>query len=155
MNGDEFRSALAGGALLADGGMGTSLIERGAAVDACLEALNVDAPDLVGGVHRAFVESGSRLVLTNTFGCNRFRLEQHRLADRVGVFAQAAVAIARSVGGELVGGSMGPLGVRLAPYGRVRPGEALDAYGELAESLAEAGVDLLVIETQTDLREME
>ncbi len=155
MNGDEFRSALAGGPLLADGGMGTSLIERGAAADACLEALNVDAPDLVGSVHRGFVESGSRLVLTNTFGCNRFRLARHRLADRVDRFARAAVSIARAAGGELVGGSMGPLGVRLAPYGRVRPGEAFDAYGELAESLAAAGVDLLVIETQTDLREME
>ena len=146
---------LRSGPLLADGGMGTSLIDLGAQVEACFEALNVTDPELVEGVHRGFVNAGARLVLTNTFGGNRFRLERHGVADKVAEFNLAAVAPARRSGAEIVGGSIGPLGVRLAPYGRVRSEDAFEAYREQAVSLAAAGVDLLVIETQTDLREME
>ena len=145
---------LRSGPLLADGGMGTSLIDLGAQVDACFEALNVNEPDLVESVHRGFVDAGARLVLTNTFGGNRFRLERHGLADKVADYNMAAIAPARRSGAEIVGGSIGPLGVRLAPYGRVRPEDAFAAYREQVAALA-AGVDLLVIETQTDLREME
>ena len=155
MNADELRRLLSRGPLLSDGGMGTSLIDRGAAVDSCFEALNVSAPALVESVHRGFVQAGAQLVITNTFGGNRFRLEGHGFADRVASYNHAAVVIARRAGAAHVAGSMGPLGVRLAPYGRVSPGEALDAYREQALALADAGVDLLLIETQTDLREME
>ena len=141
--------------LLADGGMGTSLIERGASVDGCMEELNVGDPARVLDVHRAFVGAGSRLVLTNTFGANRYRLDRHGLADRVEELCVAAVGLVREAGAELVGGSMGPLGVRLQPYGRVRPEDAAAAYREQAGALAAAGADLLVLETQVDLREME
>ena len=155
MNADDLHALLAAGPVLADGGMGTSLIDRGAPVDACFEEMNVSDPALVESVHRTFVEAGARLVLTNTFGGNRFRLDRYGHADRVAGYAHAAVVVARRAGAELVAGSMGPLGVRLAPYGRVTPIEAFDAYREQAAALADAGVDLLVIETQTDLREME
>jgi methionine synthase / methylenetetrahydrofolate reductase (NADH) len=138
---------------VSDGGMGTSLIERGVPVGACFEALNLDDPGAVEGIHRGFVEAGADLILTNTFGANRFRLEPHGLGNRTGAFATAAVSIARSAGASLVAGSMGPLGARLAPYGRVRQEDAFEAYREVASALA--GVDLLVIETQTDLRELE
>ena len=83
MDGASFRSLLAQGPLLADGGMGTALIDAGVPVDACMEALNEREPDRVAGVHGAFVAAGARLVLTNTFGANRFRLDHHGLADRV------------------------------------------------------------------------
>jgi methionine synthase I (cobalamin-dependent)/5,10-methylenetetrahydrofolate reductase len=141
--------------LIADGGMGTSLIDTGVALDACMEALNERDPARVTSIHAAFVAAGSQLVLTNTFGANRYRLERHGLADRVGAICAAGVERARAAEPELVGGSLGPLGVRLQPYGRVDPGEAFDAYREQAAALAEAGADVLVIETQTDLRELE
>jgi methionine synthase I (cobalamin-dependent)/5,10-methylenetetrahydrofolate reductase len=146
---------LADGPLLADGGMGTSLIARGAPVGACFEALNVEDPDRVEEVHRGFAAAGARLILTNTFGANRFRLETHGLADQVAALNRAGVSVARRAGAQIVGGSMGPLGVRLAPYGRVAVEGALEAYAEQAAALAEAGADVLVIETQTDLREVE
>ncbi len=141
--------------LIADGGMGTSLIDTGIPLDACMEALNEREPDRVTSIHAAFVAAGSQLVLTNTFGANRYRLERHGLADRVAALCAAGVARARDAEPELVGGSLGPLGVTLQPYGRVDPAEAFDAYREQAAALAEAGADVLVIETQTDVRELE
>jgi methionine synthase I (cobalamin-dependent)/5,10-methylenetetrahydrofolate reductase len=150
-----FRALLQDAVLPADGGMGTSLIDRGVSVDACIEETNLLAPALVRAVHAGFVEAGARLVLTNTFGANRHRLERHGLADRVGELCDVGVRLAREAGAELVGGSMGPLGVRLQPYGRVRPDDVFDAYREQAAALARAGADVLAVETQTDLRELE
>ncbi len=155
MGPDALRALLADGPLLADGGTGTSLLASGSAPSSCVEAWNEDDPDRVALLHRAFVDSGAELVITNTFGANRFRLAQHGLGDRVVAINEAGARLARSSGARVVGGSMGPLGVRLAPYGRVRADDALAAYLEQASALAAGGVDLLVIETQTDLREME
>jgi homocysteine S-methyltransferase len=155
MDGLALRSLLADGALVADGGMGTALIDAGVPVGDCMEALNIGAPARVVGIHAAFVGAGAQLVVTNTFGANRYRLDQHGLAQEIEALCAAGVALAREAGAHLVGGSMGPLGVRLQPYGRVRPDDAFDAYREQAAALADAGVDLLVIETQTDFRELE
>ena len=77
MDPSALRNRLEDGPLVADGGMGTSLIERGAGVGDAVETLNISAPQLVGAVHRSFVDAGARLVLTNTFGANRFRLSPH------------------------------------------------------------------------------
>ena len=77
--------------LIADGGMGTSLIDTGVALDACMEALNERDPARVTSIHAAFVAAGSQLVLTNTFGANRYRLERHGLADRVAAICAAGV----------------------------------------------------------------
>jgi methionine synthase I (cobalamin-dependent)/5,10-methylenetetrahydrofolate reductase len=151
----EFAARLGDGPLVADGGMGTSLIARGAPACACLEALNLDDPADVALVHRGFVDAGARLIVTNTFGANRLRLARHGLADRTDAINRAGVSIARRAGAPIVGGSMGPLGVRLAPYGRVALEDARSAYSEQAAALAEAGADLLVVETQSDLREIE
>jgi len=149
------RQLLATAPLLADGGMGTSLIAAGAPVGSCLERLNVEEPEHVERIHRGFVDAGSGIVLTNTFGANRFRLAEHGLSERVTELNRAGVGRARAAGARLVAGSVGPLGVRLAPYGRVRPEDALSAYAEQVAALADAGVDLLMIETQSDLREIE
>ncbi|MEO8476911.1 MAG: bifunctional homocysteine S-methyltransferase/methylenetetrahydrofolate reductase [Actinomycetota bacterium] len=155
MDAHELNAVLAEGPLVADGGMGTALIGTGAAPGACFEALNVEDPGRVERVHEDFLDGGAGLILTNTFGANRFRLAGHGYPGHVEAFNRAAVQLARTLGPAMVGGSMGPLGVRLAPYGRVDDALASAAYAEQATVLAEAGVDLLVIETQTDLREME
>ena len=127
MDAVSLRARLAEGPLLADGGMGTALIDTGVPVDACMEALNERAPARVAGIHAAFVGAGARLLLTNTFGANRFRLDQHGLADRVGAICAAGVTLAREAAPELVAGSIGPLGVRLQPNGRVPAEEAFAA----------------------------
>ncbi|MEX0755949.1 MAG: bifunctional homocysteine S-methyltransferase/methylenetetrahydrofolate reductase [Actinomycetota bacterium] len=154
-----FADLLRAGPLLADGGLATSLADRGIPFDACFEELNVEQPDLVRSVHRSFVQAGARVVWTNSFGGNRFKLARHGVrAERVAELAEAAVAIAREAveaEGVSVAGSIGPLGVWLAPYGRVRSEEAREAYAEQAAALASAGVDLFVVETQTDLVELE
>jgi len=155
MDGAALRTLLAERPLLADGGMGTALIEQGEPIGTCFELLNVGDPQRIVGIHRSYVHAGSDIVLTNTFGGNRFRLGAHGLAARATELNRAAVALARDAGARFVAGSMGPLGVRLAPYGRVRPEDAFEAYLEQAAALADGGVDLLVVETQTDLREME
>ncbi len=149
-----FRELIASGPLLSDGGMGTSLVDLGAPVDACFELLNADAPEMVERVHRGFVEAGARLILTNTFGANRFALEQRGVGDRTTELIQKGVGIARRQG-VIVAGSVGPLRVRLAPYGRVRPEEAFEAYAEQVGALAEGGADLILVETQSDLAEVE
>ncbi len=155
MDTEAWRALLEEGSLLSDGGTGTALLAAGAPADAALETLNLDAPDLVEGVHRAFVQAGARMVLANTFGADRFRLDRHGLADRTADLCAAGVARAKASGARIVAGSLGPLGVRLQPYGRVPEAEAAEAYAEQAAALAAAGADLLVIETQTDLREMD
>src|SRR6266540_1771780 len=155
MDGRDLVDALRSGPLLSDGGMGTSLVEAGIPVDDCFELLNVEQPDLVRGVHRGFVQAGARIVLTNTFGANRFALGRRGLGDRVDELNRAAVRLARDAGAELVAGSVGPLRVRLAPLGRVKAKEALEAYAEQVRALVAAEVDLVVIETQIDLNEAE
>ena len=129
MDGPALDALLHSGPLLADGGMGASLVEAGVPVSSCFEAMNVDDPDLVESIHRGFVEAGAGLVVTNTFGANRFKLGAREMADRVGELNRRGTEVAGRAG-VLVAGSVGPLGVRLAPLGRVRPAEAFGAYAE-------------------------
>ncbi|HVL33389.1 MAG TPA: homocysteine S-methyltransferase family protein, partial [Actinomycetota bacterium] len=113
-----FRALTAEGPLLADGGTGTALVSRGARPDACFDALSLTDRDLVRSVHAAFVEAGAYLIEANSFGANRYKLAAHGLGDKVREVNVAAVTRAREAGARLVAGSVGPLGVRLAPYGR-------------------------------------
>lgn len=141
--------------MLVDGGIGSSLIERGGLdVEGCLEVLNLENPELVQEVHRAFVDAGARMVEANTFGANRFALAKHGIEERVEKINRTGIELARAAG-TLVAGSVGPLRVRLAPYGRVRRAEARGAYAEQIAVLAASGADLILIETQSDLGEME
>jgi len=146
--------------LLSDGAMGTMLHARGAAVAACFEALNVENPALVAEVHRAYIDAGAQIILTNTFEANRYKLAGHGLAERTVEINRAGVDLARRVvlasfKEVLVAGDVGPLGVRLAPYGRVTKAQAQAAFTEQIAALVEAGVDLLVIETMADLAELQ
>ena len=155
MNGAQLRELVRDAPLLADGGVGTTLVERGVATPhSPFELLNLDRPSDVAAVHSAFAEAGARIVETNTFGANRFALGRFGLGSRVGEINEIAVDLAKR-SGVLVAGSVGPLRVRLVPYGRVRKGQARAAYAEQIAALAAAGADLILIETQSDLTEME
>src|SRR5919199_2526415 len=124
MNSAELRALVADGPLLADGGLGTTLVEQGIATPhSPFELLNLDRPGDVAAVHAAFAEAGARIVETNTFGANRFALGRFGLSDRVREINERAVELARRAG-VLVAGSVGPLRVRLVPYGRVRKNPA-------------------------------
>jgi len=145
--------------IVADGAMGTMLHERGVGFEACFDELVLSRPELVREIHRAYLQAGAQIIETNTFGANRYKLAEHGLEDRLVEINSAAVRIAREAIEEtgsdaLVAGSLGPLGVRLAPFGRVQPEQAYQAYTEQAAALAAAGVDLLIIETQNDLFEV-
>jgi homocysteine S-methyltransferase len=146
--------------ILADGAMGTMLHARGVPFDACFDELNLSDAALVQEIHRAYIAAGAQIIETNTFGANHYKLAAHGLEGKVVEINRAAVQLARgSIPDEarpiFVAGSVGPLGVRLAPFGRVQPGQAFQAYLEQITALTEAGVDLLILETQNDLFEVE
>ncbi len=146
--------------LLSDGAMGTLLNARGVSFDECLDALNLSRPALVAEIHRAYIDAGSQIIQTNTFGANRYKLAAHGLEEQVVGVNRAGVDLARRVAlasfkEVLIAGDVGPLGVRLAPFGRVQPEQASQAFAEQIAALAEAGADLLIIETFTDLAELQ
>ena len=151
---------LSQGTILADGAMGTMLHARGVSFDKCFDELNLANPAAVADIHREYIEAGAQLVITNTFGANRFKLMKHGLAEDVKDINRAGVELARravaaSFKDVLVAGDIGPLGVRIAPYGRVKPEEARAAFAEQILALTEAGADLIVIETMSDLYEIQ
>ncbi len=145
--------------VLRDGAMGTLLHGRGVSFASCFDALNLSTPALVGEIHRAYIEAGAQILQTNTFGANRYKLAAHGLEDRVAEINRAGVDLARRViyasfKDVLIAGDVGPLGVRLAPFGRVQPDEARAAFMEQIAALAGAGVDVISLETFTDLYEI-
>jgi methionine synthase I (cobalamin-dependent)/5,10-methylenetetrahydrofolate reductase len=144
--------------LLADGAMGTMLHTYGIEFEQCFDELNLTQPGAVADVHRAYLDAGAQIIETNTFGANRYKLVRHGLESKVRQINAAAVSIAREVvekanGDIYVAGSVGPLGVRLAPFGRVKPEQAYAAFHDQIAVLVAAGVDLIIIETMTDLQE--
>src|SRR5688500_3854037 len=145
--------------ILADGAMGTMLHAHGIGFDKCFDELNLTRPSAVAEIHRAYIEAGAQLIITNTFGANRFKLAKHGLEDHVLEINRASVDlekrdVAASFKEVLVAGDVGPLGVRIAPFGRVQPEQARAAFAEQIKVLAEAGADLIVIETFSDLYEI-
>jgi homocysteine S-methyltransferase len=112
--------------LLADGAMGAMLNARGIGFEKCFDELNLTNPLVVAEVHREYIEAGAQIILSNTFSANRFKLEKHGLADKLDEINRAGVELAKRVAAAsfkdvLVAGDVGPLGVRLAPFGRVQP----------------------------------
>ncbi len=145
--------------LVSDGAMGTMLNTRGAAFDQCFDHLNLSQPALVGEIHRAYIDAGAQIIQTNTFGANRFKLAQHGLEGQVGEINRAGVGLARRVimasfREVWIAGDAGPLGVRLAPFGRVQADQARQVFAEQISALAEAGADLIILETFSDLHEL-
>jgi methionine synthase I (cobalamin-dependent)/5,10-methylenetetrahydrofolate reductase len=154
-----FLDLISNGVILADGAMGTMLHAHGIGFEKCFDELNLTRPSAVAEIHRAYIEAGAQLIITNTFGANRFKLAKHGLEDHVVEINRASVDLAKRVVAAsfkdvLVAGDVGPLGVRIAPFGRVQPEEARAAFAEQIKALAEAGADLIVIETFSDLYEI-
>src|SRR5438552_12108040 len=154
-----FLTRLERGPVLADGAMGTYLYERGIPFDRSFDLLNLTDAPLVQAVHRDYIRAGAELVETNTFGANRYRLAAHGATESARVVNRAGAQLARNAREEVgeavfVAGAIGPLGKPVAPLGTITREEALEVYVEQVEGLVEGGVDLLIIETQTDLEEM-
>ncbi len=142
--------------VLLDGGMGTLLQDMGLEDGEPGELWNLENPDAVRAAHRAYAEAGARLLTTNTFGGTRPRLELHGLGDRVGEVNRAAARLARSVADErglLVAGDLGPTGELLAPLGPLTSEEAQALFAEQLVGLVEGGIDLVLVETLSDLGE--
>ncbi len=146
-------------ALFSDGAMGTVLSQRLPLNTTCLDCVNLSHPAIVESVHQDYLMAGSDIIQTNTFGANRFKLAAQGMDGKLEEINQAAVDIARraiaaSGKNALIAGDIGPLGVRLAPFGRVQLPEAREAFAEQVTTLVNAGVDLIIIETITDLYEL-
>ncbi len=157
---NKFLARLDQGPLLCDGATGTMLYNRGAPANRPLDELNLTNPAIVAEVHRAYIDAGSEVIETNTFGANRIKLAKYGLESKVTEINQAAVKLARRVIEAsfkeiFIAGSVGPLGAHLAPLGRLQLNEAFAAFKEQIEALVAANVDLLIFETFGDLKELE
>ena len=143
-----------------DGAMGTMLYGEGVFINQCYDELNLRAPDLVRKIHRKYVKSGAEILETNSFGANRLKLVQHGLESQVREINRAAAALAREAADEapkpvLVAGAVGPLGVRIEPFGPTSLDEARGYFREQMEGLKEGGADIFLLETFGDLHEIE
>lgn len=140
--------------VLIDGAWGTELQKQGLKPGESPEALNLEKPDIVAAVARSYVDAGSRIIITNTFGGTRFTLERHGLADRVAEVNKAGAQISKHAAGDkaLVFASVGPTG-KMLMMGDVTEDELFDAFSEQVLALAGGGADGLVIETMSDLEE--
>ena len=140
-----------------DGAMGTMLYSRGVFVNACYDELSLTQPALVQEVHEAYVQAGAEILETNTFGANPVKLSSHGLDDETETINRTAVAIARRAanGRALVVGAIGPLGIRLEPWGPTAREEAIAFFSRQARGLLEGEVDGFILETFSDLNELE
>ena len=145
--------------LLADGATGTNFMGMGLGPGEPPELWNVDAPDKVRSLHQQFIDAGADIILTNTFGCNRYRLELHAAQDRTFEIARRAAEIAGEVARDadrpvVVAGSIGPTGSLIEPLGTMTEAEAQAAFAEEIEGLKAGGVDVAWIETKSAAQEM-
>ena len=153
---ERFRARLARGPMLVDGAMGTLLFSRGIPQRACLDELPTIRPDMIGTIHREYLEAGAEVIETATFGANRIRLAQYGLATSAHAFNRRAAQVAREardVAGRdaLVAGSIGPLGGPTHSPERPDPNAVRAAFREQIDGLLEGGVDVLWMETFSDL----
>lgn len=141
--------------LLIDGAMGTQLIERGLQKGQCPELWNLERSDHIRKIHKNYLDAGADIIITNTFGGTSPKLAKFDLQDKMEEINRAGVEIAKSVCPEnrYVAGDMGPVGLFLPPVGKASEEDFFNAYKEQARVLKEAGADLLIIETQYDIRE--
>jgi len=140
-----------------DGAMGTMLYARGVFINQCYDELALRSPDLVRDIHAAYVKAGAEVLETNTFGANRLKLAQYGLESQVSAINIRSAELAREAAGErrLVAGAVGPLGVRLEPYGALSRVEARALFVEQMTALKSGGADCFLLETFADLEELE
>ena len=153
---NDFRAALRERVLILDGAMGTMLQERGLAPGASPEEMNLNAAEIVEGVHREYVEAGADIIVTNTFGGSRTKLQHYGLQDKVAEINRRGVEIARKAAGgkRFVAASIGPTGRFLEPVGDAGFDEMVEVFAEQVRAFAEAGADLVSMETFLDIREL-
>jgi len=142
--------------LIMDGAMGTQLMAGGVRPEDCFDAQNLKNPKLVESIHKAYVDAGADIIETNTFGANRIKLADYGLDGKVHLINVEAVKIARQASGDkiFICGSIGPLGKMLDPLGEITFDQAYEAFAEQAKALEEGGVDVVSVETISDLQEM-
>ncbi|MBN2651990.1 MAG: bifunctional homocysteine S-methyltransferase/methylenetetrahydrofolate reductase [Spirochaetales bacterium] len=143
--------------VLFDGAMGTRLYEKGVFINRCFEEVNLTDPALVEAVHTEMVEAGAQVITTNSFGANFLKLKGYNLSDSVEAINAAAVRIAKKAIGDadiLIAGSVGPLGVRIEPFGKLSAHEAERYYAQQIGALVSAGVDLILLETFSNIDEL-
>ncbi len=140
-----------------DGAMGTMLYNKGIFINQCYDELNLRSPNLVREVHEAYRKAGAEVLETNTFGANRIKLAQYGLEAQVGEINRVAAKLAREVAEDdlLVAGAVGPLGVRLEPFGPTSLAEARAVFREQLQALKDGGADVFILETFADLNEIE
>ncbi len=158
MNARDLRAALEDDRIhVLDGAMGTVLYDRGVFVNVCYDALALEEPDLVRTIHREYVEAGAEILETNTFGANPVKLSAYGLEDRTEEINRAAAKLALEAAGDraFVVGAVGPLGVRLEPFGPTAVEEAERYFERQMRALLDAGVHGLILETFSDVAELE
>ncbi|MDR3734312.1 MAG: bifunctional homocysteine S-methyltransferase/methylenetetrahydrofolate reductase [Acidobacteriaceae bacterium] len=162
------------GHVLGDGAMGTMLYDRGVFINRSYDELNLSQPDLVRSIHEEYLQAGAEIIETNTFGANRYRLQRHGLEDKLEAINQAGIRLVRECvehirekqgSDAFVAGAVGPLGIELAPVGKVSQDEAQEIFAQQIRALAQggtdrqgkkyAGADLILIETMTSVAEAE
>jgi homocysteine S-methyltransferase len=153
----DFLSALKERVLVCDGAMGTMLYNKGVFISRCFDELNVSSPELVRDLHLDYIKAGADIIETNTFGGNRMKLMTHGLADQAREINIQGARIARdaAAGGVYVAGAIGPLGIRIEPWGKTSIDDARAIFREQAEALLEGGVDVFILETFSDLNEVQ
>ena len=154
----DLREMLANGrVLVTDGAMGTVLYERGVFVNVCYDELNATHPELVGKVHAQYLHAGADILETNTFGANPVKLSSYRLEDRTEELncLAAGIAVRAGRGRAVVTGAIGPLGIRVEPLGPTSLEEAREYFGRQVDGLLAGGVDGFILETFSDLAELE
>lgn len=151
------------GPVLCDGAMGTLLYAKGVFINKCYDELNLTQPDLIRNIHQEYLNAGADVIETNTFGGNSFRLSRHGLGDKVQAVNVQGGQLAREAADAfnlkkaasvLVAGSVGPLGIRIEPLGKISREEARESFEQQIAALVEAGVDLLILETFGYLEEL-
>ena len=152
----DFREFIEHNIVVFDGAMGTRLYEKGVYINRVYDELNLSQPTLIQEVHQEYLAAGAMVLETNSFGANRFKLTPHGLADKLEVINFQAAKLAREIAGDKawVAGSIGPLGVRLEPWGKTSVEEAEAAFTEQARGLLAGGVDIFILETFYDLNEI-
>jgi len=153
----EFVERIKDTVLLFDGAIGTMVYSRGVFINRCYDELNLSRPDLVKEIHSVYVEAGADCIETNTFGANRVKLTPFGYREKLHAINYEGARLARETAGEnvLVAGSIGPLGIKIEPWGPMPKTGAKDAFKEQARALKDGGVDLFILETFTSLTEIE
>lgn len=151
-----FREFAAGRIVLVDGAMGTRLYQKGIFIHTCFDEVTLSNPKLVSDIHREYVEAGADVLETNSFGANRFKLLKYGFEDQTWAINSQAARLARAAadGRAYVAGAVGPLGIRIEPWGKTSLEEAHDVFREQVEALLSGGVDLFILETFSDLAEL-